>query len=68
MHLHYKYKLIHVSVKMALRRKIDDPDDTCIHHILMFRHMAIWPNHSKQLLVSCNMLCISDDYMLRYMM
>lgn len=32
---------------MASRHKIDVSDDTCMYHILMFRHTAVWPNHSK---------------------
>lgn len=59
---------IHISVKMALRHEIGVPDNTGIYHILMFRHTAIWPNHSKQLLVSWNMLYISDAYMHLYVM
>lgn len=47
MHLHLKYKQMHISVKTASRHKIDVSDDTCMYHILMFRHTAIWPNHSK---------------------
>lgn len=65
-HLHYKYKQLRLSGKTALKCKIDVPDDTCINHIFMFRHTAIWPNHSKQLLVSCSMLCIRADYSLLY--
>lgn len=38
---------MHISIKMALRLKIDVSDDTCMYHILMFGHTAIWPNHSK---------------------
>lgn len=43
--------------------KIGVPDNTGIYHISVFRHIAVWPSHSKQWLVSCNMLRISDDDM-----
>lgn len=65
MYLHHKYKQIHVSPKLALRHKIDVPDDACICHTLMFRHRTIWPNHSKQILVLY--IYLSDDYTCLYM-
>lgn len=60
---HYKYKETHISVEMALRHKIGVPDNTGIYHISVFRHTATWPSHSKQGLVSCNTLRVSDDDM-----
>lgn len=51
---------------MALIHKIGVPENTGIYHILMFRHTAIWLNHSEQFLIFCNMLYIGDDYVLLY--